>query len=66
MPLPALARLLIASFTGWVMVGIGFFSLLEIMGAYLGRIYSPSKGRTLFMIGDVVGGPNDELFSPTQ
>jgi hypothetical protein len=49
--------LLIASFTGWDGFFSSVYSLLGIMGAYLGRIYSPSKGRTLFMIRDIVGGP---------
>ena len=33
------------------------FLMLGIIGAYLGRLYDQSKGRPLFMIRDVVGGP---------
>ncbi|MFV0493651.1 glycosyltransferase family 2 protein [Mycobacterium sp.] len=33
------------------------FLLLGIIGAYLGRMYDQSKGRPLFLIRDMVGGP---------
>ena len=33
------------------------FLMLGIIGAYLGRLYDQSKGRPLFMIRDIVGGP---------
>src|SRR6185437_4036711 len=32
------------------------FLMLGIIGAYLGRLYDQSKGRPLFMIGEIVGG----------
>jgi glycosyltransferase involved in cell wall biosynthesis len=49
---------------GWasLMAGIGLLSgtqflMLGIIGAYLGRLYEQSKGRPLFLIRDMVGGP---------
>ncbi len=49
---------------GWtsLMGAIGFlggmqFLMLGIIGAYLGRLYDQSKGRPLFMIREIVGGP---------
>jgi len=36
------------------------FLMLGIIGAYLGRLYDQSKGRPLFMIRDIVGGPGGE------
>jgi dolichol-phosphate mannosyltransferase len=33
------------------------FLMLGIIGAYLGRLYEQSKGRPLFLIRDMVGGP---------
>jgi len=49
---------------GWssLMAAIGLltgvqFLMLGIIGAYLGRLYDQSKGRPLFMIRDMVGGP---------
>jgi polyisoprenyl-phosphate glycosyltransferase len=49
---------------GWtsLMAAIGLlggmqFLMLGIIGAYLGRLYDQSKGRPLFMIRDIVGGP---------
>jgi len=33
------------------------FLMLGIIGAYLGRLYDQSKGRPLFMIREIVGGP---------
>ena len=49
---------------GWtsIMAAIGLlggmqFLMLGIIGAYLGRLYDQSKGRPLFMIRDIVGGP---------
>jgi len=48
---------------GWtsLMAAIGLlggmqFLMLGIIGAYLGRLYDQSKGRPLFMIGEIVGG----------
>jgi dolichol-phosphate mannosyltransferase len=45
------------------------FLMLGIIGAYLGRLYDQSKGRPLFLIRDMVGGPDrsdarDEPASP--
>jgi glycosyltransferase involved in cell wall biosynthesis len=61
------------SITGWVlgmalpgwtslMAAVGLlggmqFLMLGIIGAYLGRLYDQSKGRPLFMIREIVGGP---------
>src|SRR5689334_6765891 len=49
---------------GWtsLMAAIGLlggmqFLMLGIIGAYLGRLYDQSKGRPLFMIREIVGGP---------
>jgi glycosyltransferase involved in cell wall biosynthesis len=49
---------------GWtsLMAAVGLlggmqFLMLGIIGAYLGRLYDQSKGRPLFMIRDIVGGP---------
>lgn len=49
---------------GWtsIMAALGLlggmqFLILGIIGAYLGRLYDQSKGRPLFMIRDIVGGP---------
>jgi dolichol-phosphate mannosyltransferase len=49
---------------GWtsLMAALGLlggmqFLMLGIIGAYLGRMYDQSKGRPLFMIRDIVGGP---------
>jgi glycosyltransferase involved in cell wall biosynthesis len=49
---------------GWtsLMAALGLlggmqFLMLGIIGAYLGRLYDQSKGRPLFMIRDIVGGP---------
>jgi dolichol-phosphate mannosyltransferase len=49
---------------GWtsLMAAIGVlggmqFLMLGIIGAYLGRLYDQSKGRPLFMIREIVGGP---------
>ena len=49
---------------GWssLMAAIGLltgtqFLMLGIIGAYLGRLYDQSKGRPLFLIRDMVGGP---------
>ena len=49
---------------GWtsLMAAIGLlggmqFLMLGIIGAYLGRLYDQGKGRPLFMIRDIVGGP---------
>ncbi len=49
---------------GWtsIMAALGLlggmqFLMLGIIGAYLGRLYDQSKGRPLFMIRDIVGGP---------
>ena len=51
---------------GWssLMAAIGLltgtqFLMLGIIGAYLGRLYDQSKGRPLFLIRDMVGGPGD-------
>jgi polyisoprenyl-phosphate glycosyltransferase len=51
---------------GWasLMAAIGLLSgtqflMLGIIGAYLGRLYDQSKGRPLFLIRDIVGGPGD-------
>jgi dolichol-phosphate mannosyltransferase len=53
-----------ANLPGWtsIMAAIGLlggmqFLMLGIIGAYLGRLYDQSKGRPLFMIRDIVGGP---------
>jgi dolichol-phosphate mannosyltransferase len=50
---------------GWssLMATIGLltgvqFLMLGIIGAYLGRLYDQSKGRPLFLIRDMVGGPD--------
>jgi len=52
---------------GWtsLMAAVGLlggmqFLMLGIIGAYLGRLYDQSKGRPLFMIRDIVGGPAPE------
>jgi dolichol-phosphate mannosyltransferase len=49
---------------GWtsLMAAIGLlggmqFLMLGIIGAYLGRLYDQNKGRPLFMIREMVGGP---------
>ncbi len=49
---------------GWtsIMAAMGLlggmqFLMLGIIGAYLGRLYDQNKGRPLFMIRDIVGGP---------
>jgi dolichol-phosphate mannosyltransferase len=49
---------------GWtsLMAAVGLlggmqFLILGIIGAYLGRLYDQSKGRPLFMIREIVGGP---------
>jgi len=49
---------------GWtsLMAGMGIlggmqFLMLGIIGAYLGRLYDQAKGRPLFTIRDIVGGP---------
>ena len=54
-----------ANLPGWtsIMAALGLLSgmqflMLGIIGAYLGRLYDQSKGRPLFMIRDIVGGPN--------
>ncbi len=39
------------------LVGGVQFLMLGIIGAYLGRLYDQSKGRPLFMIREIVGGP---------
>ena len=51
---------------GWtsLMAAIGLiggmqFLILGIIGAYLGRLYDQSKGRPLFMIREIIGGPGD-------
>jgi glycosyltransferase involved in cell wall biosynthesis len=56
--------LLGANLPGWtsLMAAVGLlggmqFLMLGIIGAYLGRLYDQSKGRPLFMIRDIVGGP---------
>ena len=56
--------LLGANLPGWtsLMAAVGLlggmqFLMLGIIGAYLGRLYNQSKGRPLFMIRDIVGGP---------
>lgn len=53
-----------ANLPGWtsIMAALGLLSgmqflMLGIIGAYLGRLYDQSKGRPLFMIRDIVGGP---------
>lgn len=53
-----------ANLPGWtsLMAALGLlggmqFLMLGIIGAYLGRLYDQSKGRPLFMIRDIVGGP---------
>ena len=50
---------------GWtsLMAAVGLlggmqFLMLGIIGAYLGRLYDQSKGRPLYMIRDIVGGPS--------
>jgi dolichol-phosphate mannosyltransferase len=50
---------------GWtsLMAAIGLlggmqFLMLGIIGAYLGRLYDQSKGRPLFMIREIAGGPD--------
>src|SRR4051812_37833211 len=52
---------------GWtsLMAALGLlggmqFLMLGIIGAYLGRLYDQSKGRPLFMIRDIVGGPQGD------
>lgn len=52
---------------GWtsLMAAVGLlggmqFLMLGIIGAYLGRLYDQSKGRPLFMIREIVGGPSPE------
>jgi glycosyltransferase involved in cell wall biosynthesis len=49
---------------GWtsLMAAVGLlggmqFLMLGIIGAYLGRLYDQSKGRPLFMVREIVGGP---------
>lgn len=49
---------------GWtsIMAALGLlggmqFLMLGVIGAYLGRLYDQSKGRPLFIIKDIVGGP---------
>ena len=56
--------LLGAALPGWtsLMAALGLlggmqFLMLGIIGAYLGRLYDQSKGRPLFMIREIVGGP---------
>jgi dolichol-phosphate mannosyltransferase len=56
--------LLDATLPGWtsLMAAVGLlggmqFLMLGIIGAYLGRLYDQSKGRPLFMIREIVGGP---------
>ena len=56
--------LLDATLPGWtsLMAAVGLlggmqFLMLGIIGAYVGRLYDQSKGRPLFMIRDIVGGP---------
>ena len=53
-----------ATLPGWtsLMAAVGLlggmqFLMLGIIGAYLGRLYDQSKGRPLFMIREIVGGP---------
>jgi glycosyltransferase involved in cell wall biosynthesis len=53
-----------ANLPGWtsLMAAVGLlggmqFLMLGIIGAYLGRLYDQSKGRPLFMIRAIVGGP---------
>ncbi len=53
-----------ANLPGWtsIMAALGLlggmqFLMLGIIGAYLGRLYDQNKGRPLFMIRDIVGGP---------
>lgn len=53
-----------ANLPGWtsLMAAVGLlggmqFLMLGIIGAYLGRLYDQSKGRPLFMIREIVGGP---------
>ncbi|MBV8408747.1 MAG: glycosyltransferase family 2 protein [Alphaproteobacteria bacterium] len=53
-----------ATLPGWtsLMAAVGLlggmqFLMLGIIGAYLGRLYDQSKGRPLFMISEIVGGP---------
>jgi polyisoprenyl-phosphate glycosyltransferase len=56
---------------GWssLMAAIGLltgtqFLMLGIIGAYLGRLYDQSKGRPLFLIRDMVGGPEGSTAPP--
>jgi len=56
--------LLGSNLPGWtsLMAAIGLlggmqFLMLGVIGAYLGRLYDQSKGRPLFMIREIVGGP---------
>lgn len=56
---------------GWasLMAAIGLLSgtqflMLGIIGAYLGRLYDQSKGRPLFLIRDMVGGPEGSTAPP--
>ncbi len=56
---------------GWssLMAAIGLltgtqFLMLGIIGAYLGRLYDQSKGRPLFLIRDMVGGPQGSVTAP--
>jgi glycosyltransferase involved in cell wall biosynthesis len=58
---------------GWssLMAAIGLltgtqFLMLGIIGAYLGRLYDQSKGRPLFMIRDMVGGPEGSAATTSQ
>jgi glycosyltransferase involved in cell wall biosynthesis len=53
-----------ANLPGWtsLMAAVGLlggmqFLMLGIIGAYLGRLYDQSKGRPLFVIREIVGGP---------
>ncbi|MDP2332811.1 MAG: glycosyltransferase family 2 protein [Reyranella sp.] len=53
-----------ANLPGWtsIMAALGLlggmqFLMLGVIGAYLGRLYDQNKGRPLFMIRDIVGGP---------
>ncbi len=53
---------------GWssLMAGIGLltgtqFLMLGIIGGYLGRLYDQSKGRPLFLIRDMVAGPDGSV-----
>jgi hypothetical protein len=40
--------------------------MLGIIGAYLGRLYDQSKGRPLFVIREIVGGPQRSRPSSTN